>query len=91
MVGTGVKPGQLNDAEKNGYGTGIRGRSDLSKVVVTIGGISVNVLYAGPQNTYVGLDQINVELPQSLAGAGLVNINTTIDGVAANTLKVKIQ
>jgi uncharacterized protein (TIGR03437 family) len=73
------------------YGTGIRGRSDLSGVVVTIGGISVKVLYAGPQNTYAGLDQINVALPQSLVGAGLVTINTTVDGVAANTLKVSIQ
>jgi len=45
------------------YGTGIRGRSSLSNVAVTIGGVSAQVLYAGPQGTYPGLDQVNVGLP----------------------------
>jgi uncharacterized protein (TIGR03437 family) len=41
------------------YGTGIRGNSGLSAVALSVGGISVPVRYAGPQNQYEGLDQVN--------------------------------
>ncbi len=40
------------------YGTGFRGRSSVSNVLVTLGGVSVPVLYAGPQSQYAGLDQL---------------------------------
>ena len=42
------------------YGTGIRNRSSLANVMVTINGISVPVLYAGPTPNFTGLDQVNV-------------------------------
>jgi uncharacterized protein (TIGR03437 family) len=70
------------------YGTGIRYRSSLSAVSVTVGGSSTVVEYAGLQGTYVGQDQINAVLPQSLAGAGQVNVVVTVDGATANTVKV---
>jgi uncharacterized protein (TIGR03437 family) len=70
------------------YGTGIRNRSSLSAVSVTVGGSGTVVEYAGPQGTFVGEDQINAVLPQSLAGAGQVNVVVTVDGITANTVKV---
>jgi uncharacterized protein (TIGR03437 family) len=38
------------------------------------------------QPTYVGLDQINVNLPKSLARAGLVNVIISIAGEVANVV-----
>jgi len=73
------------------YGTGIRGRSGLSGVSVTLGGVAAPVLYAGPQGTYPALDQVNVGVPLSLAGAGAVDLKLTVDGTAANTVKVTFQ
>lgn len=68
------------------YGTGISGRSALSAVTVLIGGETGVVSYAGPQGDYVGLDQINVELPRSLKGKGEQTINVIIDLRAANAV-----
>jgi uncharacterized protein (TIGR03437 family) len=62
------------------FGTGIRGRSSLANVVVTIGGIPVQVLYAGPQGQFDGLDQINVGANLNLRGLGLTDIVVTVDG-----------
>jgi uncharacterized protein (TIGR03437 family) len=41
------------------YGTGIRGRSSLARVTVTIDGVTAPALYAGPAPGYTGLDQVN--------------------------------
>jgi uncharacterized protein (TIGR03437 family) len=70
------------------YGTDIRDRSSLSAVSATVGGSSGVVEYAGPQGSFVGLDQINILIPRSLVGAGPINVVVNVDGVAANTVKV---
>ena len=73
------------------YGSGIRGRSSLSAVTATIGGVNAEVQYAGAQPDFVGLDQINVLVPRSLIGRGEVDIVLTVDGKAANTVRVNIK
>ncbi len=73
------------------YGTGIRGRSALSAVTATIGGVSADVLYGGAQPDYQGLDQVNLQLDPSLRGRGTVPIAISFDGVAANVVTVAIQ
>ncbi len=73
------------------YGTGIRNRSSLANVTININGIDVPVLYAGLQPSYEGLDQINVQLPQSLSGSGQVNVVLTVDGQTANVVTIDIQ
>lgn len=72
-------------------GTGIRYRSSLSAVTVTLGGLDAQVSYAGPQNDFVGLDQINVRVPRELAGRGDVFVNLKADGIAANMVLVNIK
>jgi uncharacterized protein (TIGR03437 family) len=72
------------------YGTGIRFRSALSAVTCQIGGTSSEVLYAGAQSQYVGLEQINVFLPRSLIGRGEVDVVLTVDGLVANTVRINI-
>ncbi|HXA52098.1 MAG TPA: IPT/TIG domain-containing protein, partial [Candidatus Acidoferrum sp.] len=68
------------------YGTGIRYVSGLSKVTCTIGGQNATVLYAGAAPGFSGLDQVNVQIPAALAGAGSVNVVVTVDGQASNTV-----
>lgn len=70
------------------FGTGIRGRSSSSAVTVSIGGTGSEVLYAGAQGEWVGLDQVNVALNRSLAGRGEVDVVLTADGKNANTVRV---
>jgi uncharacterized protein (TIGR03437 family) len=53
-------------------------------VSVTINGQTYVPQYAGQQGGFAGLDQINVLLPQSLAGAGQVNVSVTVDGQVSN-------
>jgi uncharacterized protein (TIGR03437 family) len=73
------------------FGTGIRNRSSLANVVVTIDGISVPVLYAGPAPGFTGLDQVNAGLVLSLRGSGESNVVLTVDGQAANTVTINVQ
>ena len=58
---------------------------------VRIGGVPVQVLYAGLQPDFAGLDQINVLVPRSLIGRGEVDLVLTVDGKVANTVKVNIK
>jgi len=73
------------------YGTGIRGRSSLGNVVAQIGGAPAQVLYAGGQSQFDGLDQVNIIVPSSLAGAGEVPVVLTVDGVTANVVMISIK
>jgi uncharacterized protein (TIGR03437 family) len=73
------------------YGTGLRFRSDLSAVTATIGGASSEVLFAGATPGFVGLDQVNLRLPRSLAGRGAVDIELRVNGQLANTVQVSVR
>jgi uncharacterized protein (TIGR03437 family) len=73
------------------YGTGLRFRPSLDSVAVTIGGISVPVLYAGDALYYDAVDIVNVLLPQALRGRGRVDIVLTVNGKTANTVSVTIK
>lgn len=70
------------------FGTGLRARSAISAVTANIGGTNADVTFAGPQGTLVGLDQINLLLPRSLAGKGEVDVTVNVDGLAANVVRV---
>lgn len=71
------------------FGTGFRFRSNLP--TVSIGGVNCQVTYAGRQDSYVGMDQINARIDRSLIGRGLVNVVTVVDGTAANTVTANIK
>lgn len=73
------------------YGTGIRGLSSMDNVWCTIGGVAAPVLYAGPQNGFAGLDQVNVAIPAELAGRGEVDVVLSVDGQLANTVTVSFK
>jgi uncharacterized protein (TIGR03437 family) len=71
------------------YGTGLD-TAGTSNVTVTATGVNAPVLYAGPAGS-VGLDQVNILLPASLAGKGNVNVQLTAAGVSANPVQITIE
>ena len=73
------------------FGTGMRSRSNLSAVTVSIGGVPAQVDYAGPQGDFAGLDQLNVHVPRSLIGRGEVDLVLMVDGLPANTMKLNVR
>ena len=72
------------------FGTGLRA-APQDNVTVTVGTTNVPVTYAGPQGGYEGLDQVNIQLPASLAGSGNVVLQLTANGIAANPVNITIQ
>jgi uncharacterized protein (TIGR03437 family) len=71
------------------FGTGLRFGSALP--TLTIGGVNVTPTFSGPQGGFVGLDQINFQIPASLAGRGEVDLTITIDGRTSNVGRLRIQ
>jgi len=71
------------------YGTGIHNHAN--PVVATVGTAQVTAAYAGAQGYYVGEDQINIQLPASLAGAGVISVSLAVDGQTSNSVKIQIQ
>jgi uncharacterized protein (TIGR03437 family) len=64
------------------------GMNTSSTPTVTIGGVPVQVTFAGASPCCDGLQQINVVLPDSLAGAGRVPVVMTAGGQTSNTVQI---
>jgi uncharacterized protein (TIGR03437 family) len=73
------------------YGTGIRFRSALSAATLTLGGVNCQATFAGAVPGFVGFDQVNLLLPRTLAGRGEVDVTLSVDGKAANPVRVSIR
>jgi len=78
------------------FGTGFRHISSPGALTVLMNGQSVPYQYAGAQGD-IGLDQLNVQLPNSLAGSGNVSVamsvQDTVDNVTvtSNAVVLNIQ
>lgn len=73
------------------YGSGFRHRTALESVLAQVGGETAPVLFAGAVEGLVGLDQLNVRLPGTLAGRGEVDFLLQVDGSYANPLRIRIK
>ncbi len=60
------------------FGTGFRNRTSLANVRVKIGEQDTPPEFADAHGTLPGVDQMNVLLPRSLAGRGLVNVELIV-------------
>ena len=69
------------------YGTGIR---HAGIVTATANGVPLPVQFFGAQGQYPGLDQINLQVPVELTGAGTVNLVVTA-GQPANVVTINIR
>jgi uncharacterized protein (TIGR03437 family) len=60
-------------------------------VSVTIAGQQATVVYSGGQGTFAGLDELDVRIPQSMAGSGPAAVVAQVDGRVSNTVTIQIQ
>jgi uncharacterized protein (TIGR03437 family) len=70
------------------FGTGLRNRGAAQ---VLMNGGDLQVLYAGPQPSFPGLDQVNVLLPRTLHGSGSMRLDLTIGGLFVNPVYITIK
>jgi uncharacterized protein (TIGR03437 family) len=70
------------------FGTGFR-HASANSVNVTIGGKPAAILFTGAQGGFAGLDQLNTQIPTGVSGD--VDLIVSINGKAANTVKVRVK
>ena len=73
------------------FGTGIRNHGAMETVTAKIAGVDAEVVYAGPQGAYVGVDQVNIRVPRSLLVSGEIDLVLSIDGKKANTVRIQVR
>jgi uncharacterized protein (TIGR03437 family) len=73
------------------YGTGLRNVGIVQNAFVRIGDVPAEILYVGAQPQYPGLDQVNLIVPRSLAGAGEVPLVLTAGGQTANAVTLNFK
>jgi len=57
---------------------------------VTIGGVPAKVLFSGLTPTYVGLYQVNVQVPAGVSAGGAVSLILSIGGQRSNTTTIAV-
>ncbi len=92
FTAVGNPDGSSNPVDANDYlvlfGTGIR-KASAATIKITIGGKDAPALFAGAQGGFAGLDQINTQIPTGVSG--VVDLVVSINGKAANAVKVRIR
>ncbi|MFN0112549.1 MAG: putative Ig domain-containing protein [Blastocatellia bacterium] len=73
------------------FGSGFRFNSGLQTVVATLSGAAAEVLYAGPQGDFVGLDQANIRLARNLIGKGDLELLFVVGGKPANRVRINLK
>jgi uncharacterized protein (TIGR03437 family) len=73
------------------YGTGFRNRRSLADVVVWVGGQKAEVLYAGAQGAYAGLDQLNVKVSRTGIESGESGVVVSVEGRFTNVTTVNLR
>jgi uncharacterized protein (TIGR03437 family) len=58
--------------------------------IVTIGGVKATVQFSGLAPGYVGLYQVNAQVPASTAAGTAVTVTLSIGGVASNTVTIPV-
>jgi uncharacterized protein (TIGR03437 family) len=60
-------------------------------VTVTIGGVPADASFSGLAPGYVGLYQVNVQVPATVAAGSAVPLTIAIGGVTSNTVTIAVQ
>jgi uncharacterized protein (TIGR03437 family) len=58
---------------------------------VTVGGVSASILFSGLAPTFVGLYQINVQVPAAAPFGNAVPLVVSIGGATAKTVTIAVQ
>jgi len=81
-------PSRLTDLYIVLYGTGMRNGQNVS---ASLGPLPLDVLYAGAQVQYPGLDQVNLHLKGPVNLTSRQNLQLTVDGMNSNTVWLQFQ
>jgi uncharacterized protein (TIGR03437 family) len=73
------------------FGTGFRNRISPEMASVDAGGQNAEILYLGAQGDFTGLDQLNIRLDRNLRGRGDINIKCMVEGIASNSVSIRIK
>lgn len=73
------------------FGTAFRFFSTALTNACRIGTTDVTPSFIGPAPGLDGVDQVNLQIPQSLAGAGDVTLTCTVDGKTSNAVRLRIR
>ncbi len=71
------------------FGTGFRFLS--GQPTASAAGIDFAPTYAGAQGQLIGLDQINLTIPESLRGKGETDLVFNLDGKTTNAVRIKVR
>ena len=71
------------------FGAGVRFAAGA--VTATVGGEPAEVLFAGRQPQFAGVDQVNIRLSAALSGRGEVEVIIQTDGQSSNPVRVHIR
>lgn len=74
--------GAVNSPIENGQASKDKLRQTLVKPVVLVGGISANVLFSGLTPQFVGVNQLNVTIPNAAAGSN-VPLQIQVGGITS--------
>ncbi|MFN0124820.1 MAG: choice-of-anchor V domain-containing protein [Blastocatellia bacterium] len=72
------------------FGSGWRNRQTATSVTATIGSVAGEVLYAGPQGGFVGVDQVNIRIPRTVT-SGNAEVELTVDGARSNRVLINFK
>jgi len=81
-------PSGLTDLYIVLYGTGIRNYHNIS---ASLGSLPLDVLYAGAQGQYPGLDQVNLHLKGPVILSSLQTLQLIVDGTNGNPVFLQFQ
>ncbi len=79
------------------FGTGIRANSGIPGITAHIlinqqaPVIQAPVIFAGPQGSQNGLDQVNLLLPRTLPRGPRLNLSLTVDGYESNKVSIAVR
>jgi uncharacterized protein (TIGR03437 family) len=62
-----------------------------TNATVTVGGVPASVIFAGLAPNFVGLYQVNVQVPQTAPVGGSVPVILTIGGAVSNSVTIAVQ
>jgi minor extracellular serine protease Vpr len=63
----------------------------IATPVVTVGGVNASVSFSGLAPGYVGLYQVNIQVPVGVPSGDAVPVTLNIGGVAANIVTIAVQ
>jgi uncharacterized protein (TIGR03437 family) len=63
----------------------------VAQPIVSVGGVNANVSFSGLAPGYVGLYQVNIEIPDTVPTGDAVPVTLSIGGAPANTVTIAVQ